>query len=115
MTDIQEKVIYHEPDDRLIVVRTQNVEPYLKENAELRSEQSGVQKYKGNFVKAASIPVNVVEQMARGQCCSDGKKYNLLSHDNDEKRRALMHVQSVHRDLLTVNGNPFAFKRNGWI
>lgn len=114
MDDIREKVIYDEQLDRLTIARTQDIQPYLEDNAELRSTRSEFQKYKGNLVKAASIPSNVVEMMMRGQCCNDGKTYNLMSPDNDERRRALVHVQSVHRHLMTVNGNPFALRRNKW-
>lgn len=114
MTDIKEKVIYNDNDSSLTVVRQQDVEPYLQHNADLRASRSEHQKYKGSFVLAASIPSIVVEQMRNGQCCADSRRYDLLSPDNDERRRALMHVQSVHNHLLAVNGKPFAKQRVKW-
>lgn len=93
---------------------TQDVEPYLIQNAELRAKRTGPGKYKGAMVLAASIPMNVVEMMRLGQCCTDGKRYNLMSTDFDERRRALVHVQTEHKALLTVDGTPFAKKRVKW-
>lgn len=112
--DVTEKVSYDETHNKIIVVRSQDVSQYLKQNKAERDATPEFGKYKGFLPKAASIPVNVIDMMYRGQCCTDGVRYNLLSPDPEERRRALMHVQSAHKHLMTVNGTPFAKKRASW-
>lgn len=114
MSDIIERTHYDEASDRLIVARSQDVQPYLEWNAKQRAARPEHGKYKGNLVHAAKIPMGVIESMANGQCCPDGKRYNLLSSDRDEMKRALLHIQTEHKHLLTVNGTPFAKRRVQW-
>lgn len=114
MSEVIRRTIYDENSDRLIVTAAQDVEPYLDHNARLRASRPEHGKYKGDFVYAANIPLVEIEKMRNGQCCTDGKRYNLLSPDPDERRRALMHVQQEHKALLTVNGKPFAKSRVKW-
>ena len=107
-------------DGRMYEVVSQDIEPYLKDAHERRTlapEALSQNKYKSDSfgcVYAATIPSGVVEAMATGQCCSEGKQWDLLSNDPEEYRAALVHVQTEHKELLTVNGNPFAKRRNSW-
>ena len=107
-------------DNRIYDSTSQDIDPYLKDAAARRSPASQAlsqNKYKPNSfgcVYAATIPIGLVEKMARGQCCSDGKKWEVLADDPDKYRAALVHVQSCHKELLTVNGKPFSKKRNSW-
>lgn len=112
--DIVRKSYYDDSTGKMTNVVTQDVTPYLDDNKAERNARPEIGKYKGNLVKAASIPLVAIEMMANGQCCSDGIKYNLLSHDMDERRRALVHIQTNHKDLLTVNGTPFTKNRIKW-
>lgn len=114
MSEVQRKASFDELHGQMFVASSQDVEPYLQANAIDRASCPEHGKYRGNLTKVASIPLVVVEMMHNGQCCPDGVKYNIMASDPDERRRALMHVQSCHRDLLTVNGKPFAFKRAKW-
>lgn len=114
MSEVVRKTFYDPNADRLITTATQDVEPYLRRNAALRAAAPEHGKYKGAMTRAASVPLVVIELMQRGQCCADGKRYNLLSADVAERRRALMHIQSEHKHLLTVNGTPFAKRRVKW-
>lgn len=107
-------------DGRVYDITIQDVEPYLKEAHYERSiapDAKSQNKYKFNrmgLVKACTIPFGLIEQMMRGQCCVEGVSYNPLSSDPDECRRAYLHVQTCHKEVLTVNGTPFARKRNKW-
>jgi len=114
MSDIKHESSYDSSTDTLIVKRSQDVEPFLEQNKIDRNSTSETGKYKGNLVKAASFPPIVVEMMMKGQCCSDGKKYNILSPDPDERRRALVHAQTEHNYFMSINGNPFTKNRIKW-
>lgn len=112
--DVTSTTTYDDSENKIIVVKSQDVAKYLRQNKAERDATPEFGKYKGFLPKAASIPVNVVEMMYRGQCCTTGVRYNLLSADPEERRRALMHAQSEHPHLMTVNGKPFAKKRAIW-
>ena len=115
MTDDLRRTSYFDEQEGVMTISvTQDVEPYLEENKIARLNTPEFGRYKGNLVHAASIPVAVIEMMRNGQCCTDGIKYNLLSDDPEEKRRALVHVQTEHKALLTIEGKPFAKKRPKW-
>jgi len=115
MSDVREQTFYDEQEDRLVTKTTQDVDPYLAHAKEHRDACPETGAYMNKkFVYAATIPENIVNLMRLGQCCSDGKKYNLLSPDPDEYRRALLHVQSEHKHLLTIRGKPFAKHRVKW-
>ena len=104
-------------DDRMYNILTQDIEPYLKNAKAIRDASPEHGKYrKETFgcVYACTIPSAIVEQMANGQCCTDGKRYNLMSNEKEEWRRALVHIQTCHKDLLTVKGKPFAKDRPKW-
>ncbi len=107
-------------DGRMYDVTQQDIQPYLEEAAIARSlapQALASDKYKKTTfgcVKAASIPTSFVEKMARGQCCTEGKKYDCLANDPEEVSRAYLHLQTCHKDMLWVNGTPFAKKRSAW-
>lgn len=99
-------------DGKMYNQTLQDVEPYLERNRLLRSERSGSDKFKkATFAKhlmhAASIPTACVLQMKNGQCCTDGKSYNLQSDDSDERRRAFLHIQLCHPEFMVVGGKVF--------
>ena len=109
LNDIVTKEIFE--GDSVIEQRTQNIERSM--NPEGLSQN----KYKPDSfgcVYAATIPSGLVEMMMKGTCCNDGKTYNVLGNDPEEYRRALVHLQENHKELLIVNGKPFAKKRSVW-
>lgn len=64
MSDVKTITRYDEAEDKLIIERVQDVEPYLEQN---KREYNSVphkqrNKYKGEFVKVASIPNVIIEQ-----------------------------------------------------
>jgi len=103
--------------DKIHDVTTQDIEPDLEYAKSLRDSTSEHRKYgKTTFgcVHAGHIPEVMVLKMLRGQCCSDGKTYDVLSSDQEEVRRAYLHIQCCHKEYLTVRGKPFAKKRVTW-
>ena len=97
----------------------QDVEPYLLETAALRNERSGMDRYKKatvakHLMHSANIPQVLVEKMRNGQCCTEGKSYDLSSPDRDEIQRALIHVQVSHPECMAVTGRVFTKKALSW-
>ena len=108
MTDDLRRTSYFDEQEGVMTNSvTQDVEPYLEENKIARLNTPEFGRYKGNLVHAASIPVAVIEMMRNGQCCTDGIKYNLLSDDPEEKRRALVRTSRLHKRWFD--------RRFGWI
>ena len=104
-------------DGRMYDVTKQDIDPYL-EDAKIRRSLNphalSQNKYKEDSfgcLHAAKIPLGFVELMSRGQCCTDGKRYNLMSNDTDEVRRTYLHIQCCHKELMVVNGKPFTKNR----
>lgn len=115
MSDLKESSVYDEMSDSMTFSYSQDIEPYRDHNRALRNDSPEHGAYMGkNLVYAASIPHGLMMQMMHGQCCPDGKKYDLLSPDKEEARRALLHAQSYHKDILVIRGKPFAKKRVIW-
>jgi len=112
--DMIRKSIYDEVEKKMVNKVMQDAEPYLDQNRIDRNSTPEFGKYKRPLTKVASIPLAMVESMMNGTCCTEGKKYNLWSDDLDEKRRALVHIQINHKELMAINGTPFALKRPTW-
>lgn len=84
-----------------------DVQTIVDANKEQRIARPEFGKYKGNLVHVGRIdPVDVERLYNMG--------YNLLSHDRDEYRRALLYIQNNEPYLLTVQGKPFAKNRPVW-
>jgi hypothetical protein len=107
MSDLIRTTLYDELEDRVIESVTYDPSAVLDMNAAQRAERQGPGKYKGNLVHAARVHMGDVERL-------NNLGYNLLSHDPDEVRRALLYIQSEEKNLLTVDGTPFARKRAAW-
>lgn len=101
-------------DDKVYSQTIQDVSSIAEFNKQMRNATPETGKYKGNLVHAGKIPLAFIEKMQNGQCCSDGTTYNLMSPDVEEKRRALVHLQSEHKEWMVIEGTPFARKRNKW-
>lgn len=100
--------------DKVIEKVSQDVEDILNLNSAMRRDTPETGKYRGNLIKAASIPLILIEAMRNGSCCPSGTTYDLMSMDMEERRRALVHVQQCHKDAMAIEGTPFAMKRPQW-
>ena len=85
----------------------QDVEPIYEANRRMRNATPETGRYKGNLVHAAKIATVDIERMINGQCCPSGIKYNWLSADPEERKRALLHAQTSHPEVMTIEGKPF--------
>lgn len=104
-------------DDRMYETISQDVEPYVEQARIIRESTSDFNKYKHNSfgcLHAGKISLVDIEKLFTGSCCSEGKTYHLMSNDQDEVRRALLHVQTNHKEWLTVKGKPFSKNRAVW-
>jgi len=107
---MKESYSYDDLTDTLTVKKTYDAEPVIKQNAEERAgiNKKAIQKYKGDFVKCASLDQGDVERLYR-------MGYNILSPDQDEVRRALVYLQSNEPHLMTVHGKPFSRQKVKWV
>jgi len=100
--------------DKIHSYTQQDVSEIYRVNRLMRNATPETGRYKGNLVHAAKIPSVVIEKMRNGQCCSNGIKYDLMSSDHEERKRALLHVQSEHKQNMTIEGTPFGKKAISW-
>lgn len=107
MNDLIETSTYDETNDRLIVKTSYDSSGVIEANRIARNESPEIGRYKGNFVHVGSIHMGDVVRLKN-------EGYNLLSPDPEEVRRALLHIQSEEKALLTVPGKPFAKKKKKW-
>ena len=86
---------------KLLVVRSQDVAPYLKENAELRNAAPTWRPYtsgKSNLRKVAEIPNIVVEQWLK-------EGVNVFSGDPDMQRKVRLKLDDyTNQKLRTMPG-----------
>lgn len=107
MDGIQETSFYDEMEDKLIVRTTYDNSEVVADNIEARKDAPERGRYKGNLCHVGRMHMGDIVRLKN-------MGYNLLSHDKDEVRRALVYVQTNEPYLLTVPGKPFALKRNKW-
>lgn len=107
---------FHYQDGKVIETSSQDSTATLEENKAVRDSQPEHFKYLNGkpLFHAAKIDVAFIDKMANGQCCTDGIKYTFFSNDKEERKRALLHVQSSHPEWMRVNGKPFAQKVQAW-
>lgn len=86
---------------RVLIVRSQDVEPYLKKNAEERAAASTWRPYtsgKNHLRKVAEIPLIVIEQWLK-------EGVNALSNDPDMQRKIRQKLDDyTNKDLRTMPG-----------
>lgn len=111
-----ERKVYTDGEKTTHIV-VQDYTPTLEDNKQARDSQKEHFKYLNGklLFHACSIDMGFIEQMANGQCCSDGIKYRFMTNDKEEKKRALLHVQGTHPGWMRVKGKPFAKDRSVWI
>lgn len=103
----KETLHYDEKSGLMFTKLEWDSEPLLKMNHAHRRERPEHGRYKGNLVHVGRMDIEDVERLRN-------MGYDLLSPDPDERRRALMYIQSNEKYLLTVPGKPFARKRIAW-
>lgn len=110
--DMLRRSYYDESSERMFEEVLQDVTEYLKFCKELRESQpQHGPKYKKTLTMVSSIPMAFALKMLNGQCCAHyGKrrvnvKFNIWGNP-DEYKQALLHIQSHHKDLLTMTGKP---------
>ena len=103
-----QRTSYIESENLIVKETIYETEATLDRNKQLRAEAPKHMVSNGKMlVHAASLPMEHVHAL-------DLMGYDLLSSDPDERRRALVYIQSNEPDWLTVNGKPFATFRPKW-
>lgn len=108
MDDLVRTSWYDEEKDRIVQRTTYDNSAVLAANLKQRNLAPESGRYKGNLVHVGRIHMGDVERLRN-------EGYNLLSPDPDEVKRALLHIQSEEKALLTVPGNPIGKRRLAWV
>lgn len=108
MSELIEKSYYDEASDSLVVKTIYDSSAVLEANREAQKQAPETGRYKGNFVHVGSIHMGDIVRLKN-------EGYNLLSPDPEEVKRALLHIQSNERYMLTVPGTPIAKKQQKWV
>ena len=107
--DVKTTLIPDDQEGTITVKSVYDAEPVLESN---RIERNEFRNYKsreiaGGLVKVATLHPGDIERLRN-------MGYNIMSHDRDEFKRALLFLQSEQKNLLTVEGKPFSKKTNSW-
>lgn len=108
LSDLMTTSFYDEASDTLAIKTSYDNRQVLANNLAERNAAPETGRYKGNLVKVGSIHLGDIERLKNAG-------FNLLSPDPDEVKRALLHIQSNERHLMTVPGTPIAKKKTQWI
>ena len=107
MSDLVETSFYDEASDTLHVRTSYDSSAVIASNIMTKNLAPETGRYKGNLVKVGSIHMGDVVRLKN-------EGFDLFSPDPDEVRRALLHVQSNERHMLTMPGTPIAKKKQSW-
>jgi hypothetical protein len=105
--DLRETTGYNEESDSFIIRTEYDNSEVLASNLQARNDAPEFGRYKGNLVKVGSIHLGDITRLKN-------EGYNLLSPDPEEVKRALLHIQSNEKALLTVPGRPIGTKHHAW-
>lgn len=109
MQDIVETVHYDEMNDVLAVKTHYDNRAVLEANLKARNSSPETGRYKGlGLAHVGRIHLGDIARLKN-------EGFNLLSPDPDEVKRALLHIQTNEKHLLTVPGTPIAKKRTQWV
>jgi len=92
------------------VKKTYDVQEVLDDNLRARNDAPEFGRYDGGktgLVHAARVSQDDISRL-------NMLGYNLLSHDPDEAKRALLYLQSEEKYHLRLPGKPFAKKKLIW-
>lgn len=108
MTDLVSKSFYSEEKDAVVTHTHYDNSAVIEANINAQNAAPETGRYKGNLAHVGRIHMgDIVRLKTQG--------YDLLSKDPEEVKRALLHIQSDERYLLTVPGTPIARKRQQWV
>lgn len=104
-------------DGKMINEVIQDETTILQSNAISRSEQPEHFKFINGKVLHHVLRLSdvFIESMANGTCCVEGLKYRFYTPDMEEKKRALLHVQTSHREYMRMNGTPISKTKQNWV
>lgn len=108
MSDLVEKSYYDDTSDSLIVKTSYDSSAVIAANQAQRNAAPETGCYKGNLAHVGRIHMGDIVRLKN-------EGYDLLSSDPDEVKRALLHIQSDERYLLTVPGTPIAKRKKVWV
>ena len=108
MDDLVRTSHYEEHTDSLVIKTSYDNRSVIADNIMTRNLQPETGRYKGNLVKVGTIHLGDVERLKN-------EGFNLLSPDPDEVKRALLHIQSNEKDLLSMPGTPIGKKKTRWV
>ena len=108
MSDLKSTSFYNEETDQFVTRVDYDNKGVIASNIEAQKQAPETGRYKGNLAHVGRIHMgDIVRLKAQG--------YDLLSNDPEEVKRALLHIQSEERYLLTVPGTPIARKKQQWV
>jgi hypothetical protein len=107
MSDLVETSHYDEASDSLVVKTTFDSSAVIAANRQAQNDAPETGRYKGNLAHVGRIHMGDIVRLKN-------EGFNLLSPDPDEVKRALLHIQSNEKYLLTVPGTPIAKRRQSW-
>lgn len=105
-----EKMHYLDDEDKLVIETIYDTTDTLEQNAAERNAAPEFGRYKPQFaglVKIASLPMEHIVALKN-------KGYDLLSPNPDERRRALLYIQSEEPYFMTVPGKPVGRAKQKW-
>lgn len=106
--DFVEQSFYDANEDKLVVKTSYDSSAVIEANKEQRDARPETGRYKGNLVHVGRIHNGDVVRLKN-------MGFDLLSSDPDEVKRALLHIQSEERYLLTMPGTPIARRKKVWV
>lgn len=108
MSDLIQNSFYNEEKDAIVTQVQYDNSAVIASNIEAQKQAPETGRYKGNLAHVGRIHMgDIVRLKSQG--------YDLLSNDPEEVKRALLHIQSEERYLLTVPGTPIARKKQQWV
>jgi hypothetical protein len=106
--DIKTSSEYIESEDTLVIRTEYDNRAVIAANMEEKAGKSQFGKYRGDMVHVGRIHLGDIERLKN-------EGFNLLSPDPEEVKRALLHIQSNEKHMLTVEGTPIAKQRKVWV
>ena len=107
MIDLVETSHYDEASDTLTVRTQYDNRSVIADNILTKNLAPETGRYKGNLVRVGSIHMGDVVRLKN-------EGFNLLSPDPEEVKRALLHIQSNEKHMLTMPGTPISKKKQSW-
>lgn len=99
---------YDEASDKYVTSVTYDNSEVLSANIEAQKQAPETGRYKGNFAHVGRVHMGDIARLKAAG-------FDLLSSDPEEVKRALLHIQSNERHMLTVPGTPIAKKKTQWV